>query len=284
LAKNSLATESILYIYCDGFKKNISKEEINCIIETREIANRENRFKKVIVKISEKNKGLASSIIEGVTEVVNESGKVIVLEDDIVTSTGFLSYMNEALNIYENDNKVMHISGYMYPIKHKSQGTFFIKPTSCWGWATWKSSWRFFEKDVHKQINEIEIRNAWSEFTLNNACNSFKDQLYLNKEGLLNTWAIFWQTSVFLNNGLSLHPYPSLVQNIGLDGTGVNCEKMDFNPFHWEILAESVDVKKIKIKKNIKLTRKLEFFFNSFTKSKKINLRDRFYLLRKKIF
>ncbi len=285
LAKNELAKDSILYIFCDGIKENAKEIEINNIYETRKIANIENRFKEIIVIEQESNKGLANSIIDGVTEIVNKYGKVIVLEDDIVTSPGFLKYMNDALDMYENEEKVMHISGYMYPIVKKYSDTFFLKTTSCWGWATWSSSWKYFEKNIDKQMKEIDNVKGWNEFTINSTQLSFKTQLELNKSGVLNTWAIFWYASVFLRGGTSLHPFPSLVQNIGFDGTGENCGEGGNakSPFTWSELAKNIDV----VRKN-KLTSKKEYlslqhFFNKIYKNKiEMTIRDRFYLFRQR--
>ena len=176
LSKNDLADDSNLYIYCDGPKLGIGIKALADIEETRNIVKTENRFKSITIVESESNNGLADSIIHGVTEIVNRYGKIIVLEDDIVTSPGFLTYMNDALEVYKGEEKVMHISGYMYPVKKKLPDTFFIRPTSCWGWATWKRAWDCFEKNVDKQIKEIEQIKGWQEFTIDFSCPSFKDQ------------------------------------------------------------------------------------------------------------
>lgn len=284
LSLNDLASESDLIVYCDGPKISSDRNTLEAIEETRKVIKLEKRFQSITMIESDNNKGLADSIIEGVTEVVKRHGKIIVLEDDIVTSSGFLRYMNDALEVYENEEKVMHISGYMYPVKKKLPETFFIRPTSCWGWGTWKRSWDYFEKEVDKQIKFIEQKNGWKEFTFNYSYPSFKDQLFLNRDGKLNTWAIFWQASVFLKRGVSLHPYPSLVQNIGMDGSGVNCEENKFNnPYQWQSLASQINVNYIDPKVIKSNYRTLSFFFSSITKVRKNNLRDKFYIFRKDI-
>ena len=116
LSENDLSDQSNLIIFCDGPKNNASPEQLEAIKEVRSIAHAKKWCKKVIVEESEYNKGLADSIVNGVSSVVEEYGRVIVLEDDIVTSRGFLKYMNDALELYEHDDQVMHISGYMYPL------------------------------------------------------------------------------------------------------------------------------------------------------------------------
>ncbi|MBT8375880.1 MAG: glycosyltransferase, partial [Bacteroidia bacterium] len=136
LSKNPEASQSTLYVFCDGPKANASEEERETINKVVKIVKKEQRFKDVIISVQEQNQGLAKSIVTGVTEIVNEHNSVIVLEDDIITSSGFLKYMNNALRIYANDTEVMHISGYMYPLKEELPETFFLKVPLCWGWAT----------------------------------------------------------------------------------------------------------------------------------------------------
>ena len=285
LALNELASASDLIVYCDGPKNDSDEKTLQAITETRCVIKSDKRFKSITIVESEINKGLATSIIEGVTEVVNRYGKIIVLEDDIVTSPGFLTYMNDALNVYQEEEKVLHISGYMYPVKKKLPETFFIRPTSCWGWGTWMRAWNHFEKNVDKQINELDKMNGWKEFTIDSSYPSFKYQLLLNQRGELNTWAIFWQASVFVKRGLSLHPFPSLVQNIGMDGSGENCEENKLNnPYKWESLSPKINVNYITPKVLKTNYRDLSFFFSSITKVRKNNWRDKFYLIRKRFF
>ena len=126
LMQNELADQSVLYIYADGPKENATEEQLKKIEEVRHVIRTKKWCKEVHIIESEKNKGLADSIINGVTEIVNKYGKVIVLEDDIVTSKGFLKYMNEALELYKEEDKVYHISGYMFPVKGNCLKPFFI--------------------------------------------------------------------------------------------------------------------------------------------------------------
>jgi GT2 family glycosyltransferase len=142
LAKNEEAKNSLLIIYCDGAKKDAKADEVEKIEQVRLIAKNENRFKSVSLIVQKSNKGLANSIIDGVTEVVNKYGKVIVLEDDLVTSPLFLKFMNRALNYYSEKNQVACITGYVYPLKNVNNNeAFFIKGADCWSWATWKNKW-----------------------------------------------------------------------------------------------------------------------------------------------
>jgi hypothetical protein len=292
LKLNPEACESELFVYCDGPRESASEKDLKQIEETRNIVKNYNGFKKITCIESNVNKGLANSIIEGVTEIVNQYGKIIVLEDDIVTSKGFLKYMNDALNVYANSKKVMQISAYVFPFNYdyENAGTFFYKPGSCWGWGTWKSSWNFFKKEPEKQFNEINNQDLWDEFTLFGAYPSYKSQIEQNISGQINTWAIFWYASMFLNGGTSLMPTISLVQNIGLDGSGENSgDWNNINPFYWPKLAGNIPVKR-KIfytskAENIQLRNAFrEKILGNLFKEKNYTIRDRFYLFRKKFF
>jgi len=228
LMANGLASDSTLYIYCDGARK---PEEADAVNEVRN----------VIIE-RDKNIGLADSIVSGVTEVVNKHDKVIVLEDDIITSSGFLTYMNEAVRTYASNDEVMHVSGYMFPVETKLPSTFFYNTASCWGWATWKRSWDHLIVDTAKLKKEIDAINGWKQFNIGGYAD-FQEQLEANDQGLIKTWAVRWYASMFLKKGLALHPYPSLTQNIGHDGSGVNCDPSEI--FNVDELADTIKVKRI---------------------------------------
>ena len=288
LKNNPEAKDSELFVYCDGAKENATDSEKEKIEETRQVIREILGFKRVSLIESQINKGLANSIIEGVTEIVNKYGRIIVLEDDIATSSGFLKYMNDALEIYSSSKKVMHISAYIFPFNDtKKKYVFFSKPTTCWGWATWKDSWKHFEKNVDKQIDILNKGNHWNKFTLNNSFPSFRNQLFQNKFGQINTWAIFWYTSVFMKNGICLHPSISLTNNIGLDGSGENCGEFSeiYNPYFNEKLADYIPVKRKWFQLSIKENRLLEkFYIEKIYNSKYYSRRDKFYIFRKKYF
>ena len=144
LSKNTLASESELYIFADGSKENATKEQLEKIHQTRQIAHSQLWCKSVSIIESSVNKGLAASIISGVTEIINKFGKIIVLEDDIVTGKYFLEYMNAALQKYENEKRVWHITGWRDPVPTNIDNSSFFYPTmDCWSWATWADRWQF---------------------------------------------------------------------------------------------------------------------------------------------
>ena len=202
LKKNELANESELFIYSDAPKNEDDQKQVENV---REYLKTIDGFKKITIIERKENFGLAKSIISGVTEIVNKYGKIIVLEDDLVTSPHFLKFMNEALEFYSNKTKVWHISGWNYPIEYnKNIDTFLWRVMNCWGWGTWADRWKFFEKNIDKLVKTFSKEDI-KRFNVDGYEN-FWNQVIENKEGKINTWAIFWYATIFKNNGLCLNP------------------------------------------------------------------------------
>ena len=260
LSKNQLANLSDLTIFSDGAKENATEEEIARVAEVRKICREKEWSKNVSVIESEKNKGLANSITEGVTRSVNESGRVIVLEDDLVTSEYFLSFMNDALTSYENNSTVACISGYVYPVKGKLPETFFLKGAECWGWATWKRAWDLFEKDGKKLLQQIENRKLENEFDFNGSY-AYKQMLEAQIRGENDSWAIRWYASSFLNNRYCLYPGKSFVNNIGIDGSGIHSGIS--TGWNSELAKQKIVTFDSVVKENNEAKKKIIDYFNS---------------------
>ena len=223
LQKNELANCSDLFIFADGAK---SQESISSVNDVRKYIKTIGGFKSVNIVERDENFGLANSIINGVTKLCNEFGKVIVVEDDLVTSPFFLRYMNEALDIYSNESGVASVHGYWYTVDKKMPETFFLRGASCWGWGTWADAWSIFEENGQKLLDQLENQKLTTSFDLDGAMaytQMLKDQI----KGKNNSWAIRWHASTFLANKLQLSPGRSLVRNIGFDGSGTHSGESD---------------------------------------------------------
>jgi putative methyltransferase (TIGR04325 family) len=230
LNKNELADQSVLYIYADGPKPGSSEEELENIFNTRRIIKEKSWCKEVHIIESEYNFGLAKSIVNGVSQVIDKHGMIIVLEDDIIVSPYFLKYMNEGLEIYKDQSEVISIHAYNYPIKTEGiPETFFIKGADCWGWATWAPEWKLLDMDCEKLLGEIEGRSLQYEFDINGSY-PYTQMLRQQKEKKISSWAICWYASAFLHNKYTLYPKTSLIYNIGFDKTGTH--KADFDYFN----------------------------------------------------
>jgi len=223
LQKNQLAVESDLFIYSDAPRDSVDKARTD---KVRGYINNIDGFKNITIIERETNYGLAASIVDGVTEIVNKYGRVIVLEDDLITSQYFLKFMNDALVFYENEDDVWHISGWNYPIKtDESMDVFLWKVMNCWGWATWKSNWNCIEQNPFMLIENFS-NDEIKEFNLDGTENFFK-QLEDNLSERINTWAIFWYATIFKRKGLCVNPMTSYVKNIGFDSSGTHCGNSD---------------------------------------------------------
>jgi len=257
LQRNDLSFESELIIFSDGPKNEGIRIQVDAV---RRYLKTITGFKRVQIYELKENKGLAKSIIDGVTKVVNEYGSVIVLEDDLVTSQYFLRYMNEALSAYKNDDRVISIHGYVFPVKVSLPETFFIKGADCWGWGTWKRGWDLFEADGSLLLNELKNRNLTEEFDFNNSY-PFTKLLIEQNERKVGSWAIRWYASAFLKNQLTLYPGRSLVFHNGSDGTGTNSRASNW--LDVRITRTPILIGGVEVKENVVARKIFEKFFRT---------------------
>lgn len=219
LAHNPQAQESELFVFSDGARTEDDREDVELV---RSYIHTIEGFKTVHRIERDRNYGLAANIIDGVTDIVNRYGRVIVLEDDLVTAPGFLQFMNDALDTYADEPRVGHIQAYDFTQNHRLPETFLIKFTGSWGWATWQRAWQHFNPDGQYLLNELHRRHLTRRFDFNGKY-GFTRMLRRQVEGKNNSWAIRWNASLFLQDILSLNVGRSLVQNEGFDGSGTHC-------------------------------------------------------------
>ncbi len=227
LSKNELAQHSKLFVFADGPKNDVSSKDLDNVKSTRSVLMEQNWCKEITIKYEDKNKGLANSIIDGVTKVINKFGKVIVLEDDIVTGKYFLRFMNESLELYANDTKVFGVSGYKFPTLEKIKPvTYFLPISSSWSFGTWLDRWNEVNFDGKFLLADIKKRQLMKKINFGNY--PYYEMLENQVKGNNDSWAIRFHTSMFLKNKLFLFPNLSLIQNIGFDNSGQHCEIEDF--------------------------------------------------------
>jgi Glycosyl transferase family 2 len=223
LAANSLASRSDLRIYSDAPKFAAHEAGVRAV---RNYLKTVTGFGSVTVVEQSSNKGLAASIIDGVTELCREADRVIVLEDDLVVAPAFLEFMNGALERYRDADQVMQVSGYMFPVRHPERlpEIFFTRLPNSWGWATWGRAWSAFDPDAGSLLARIEGDGRGSEFDIGGSY-AYLDMLRLQTSGQVDSWAVRWYASMFVAEGLCVRPARSLVQNAGFDGTGIHCDE-----------------------------------------------------------
>ena len=261
LQKNELSQQSELFIFSDG---GTDYEDKQLVDKTREILDNTTGFKKVTVIKRPVNFGLAANVINGVSTIIEKYGKVIVLEDDLITAPSFLTFMNSALNMYEDVDEVAHIHSFCYA-GLSLPDTFFIKWVGSIGWATWRNSWKLLERNGEKLLAEIKEKKLSKAFDFNGKY-PYTRMLKRQVEGKNNSWAIRWNASLFLNNKLSLNTGKTLIHNIGFDGSGENSGSQDFynmGLYDGDLQLEKPDT----IQESVEARRQFEDFYkktNSF--------------------
>lgn len=222
LQLNHLSKESNLYIFSDGPKNETTTVKVN---EVRQYINSISGFKSVTIYESQENKGLANSIVIGVTKIINKYGKVIVLEDDLITSSNFLNFMNSALEFYNNSKNIQSISGFSLEIKNNIQQSdvFFNSRAFSWGWATWKNRWdkNIFDITYIKNIINND-KNILKKFK--KECGEDISEMLLGSiTGKNNSWYVRWAFNQFVSKRLTVYPFLSKVYNIGFSNKGTHC-------------------------------------------------------------
>lgn len=221
LEANPLFAESRVHVYCDGPKDDGNGAAVEAV---RNLV-RQRLGRRASIIEAPANRGLAASIIAGVSELTAEYGRAIVLEDDLILSPGFLAYMNAALDRYANEECVYQVSGYRYPVPPAAHPQFF-RLTSSWGWGTWRRAWQVFEPDAAKLNRNLRERSLKRAFDIDGT-HVFNRMLEMQIAGKIDSWAIRWYASVFLSGGLSLYPSVSQVINAGFDNSGTHCADGD---------------------------------------------------------
>jgi hypothetical protein len=266
-----LANESKLWIFIDGPKPGASEETLAAIAEVKKAVRKKNWCKEVTIVEATENKGLIRANVDGITRIVNEFGRVIVLEDDNLVSPGFLTYMNDALDFYQEIPRVMHISAFVRPDftpVEVTESTFFFYHTRTWGWGTWKRAWDKFDIDALSVYKKVKAKGDIKRLNMDGTFEFFWGLKAVAK-GRLRSWNAMWHSTAFLNDGLCLYPKKSLVSNIGHDGSGTNCEIDGRFDIDTAALADSIPVNEIPLiehegirKHYVQLhSRKYRFFF-----------------------
>lgn len=219
LALNKFASQTDLIIYADGSALDSDKVSVEL---TRKMLSEIQGFKSIKIHCSDTNFGLAASIIQGVTKTLETYHSVIVLEDDLETSSQFLEYMNFALDYYQ-DSSVYSISGYTPPISIPTDypyTTYLTSRICSWGWATWREKWQTTDWQVTDFDQFIRTKEWIDKF--NQSGNDLTPMLLRYKIGAIKSWAIRFAYHTFKNDGYSVYPVKSLVRNSGADGSGTN--------------------------------------------------------------
>lgn len=252
---NAEASETDLYIFSDGPKTEAKTE---AVMENRRYIRTITGFKSIHIVERKENWGLANSLIAGITDVVNQHGRVIVVEDDLTLSPYFLRFMNEALEKYKDDDRVSAISAFLNPVKAEVPSTFFLRYFACWGWATWQRAWALLNTDPNKLLRQMRWRAKGFNI---GGTSDFYGMLYCQKLGLVDSWAIRFYASSYLAGKLVLFPGHTLAVQNGMDGTGTHSEAGE-NPYSGMTVSTSpIPVSDIPVEENRMMFRAFADFY-----------------------
>lgn len=213
------AQSSPIYVFADGPK---SEAEAPAVRATRTVARQLLDGRAIFVE-QERNRGLANSIIAGTTELCERHGSAIVVEDDLVVAPSFLRFLNQGLERYRDEPRVMQISGHMFDVPaftHRREA-LFLPITTSWGWATWKRAWTLFDPSARGWSERLTDAVEAKRFNLDGRY-AYSRMLKRQMNGEIDSWAIRWYYTVFAHDGLALYPPRSLVVNMGFDGSGTH--------------------------------------------------------------
>ena len=210
---------SLIYVFADGPK---TEAEVPAVGATRDVA-RELLGGRAIFVEQEQNRGLANSIIAGTTELCDRHGTVVVVEDDLILAPSFLRFLNEGLERYRDEPRVMQVSGHMFDVPSfmDQREALLLPMTTSWGWATWKRAWTLFDPFSTGWRERLADKAEANRFNLGGTYD-YVGLLKRQMNGEIDSWAIRWYYSVFARGGLVLFPPRTLVSNVGLDGSGTH--------------------------------------------------------------
>ncbi|MGB5944042.1 MAG: glycosyltransferase [Leeuwenhoekiella sp.] len=276
LCQCKYAEQSELYIFSDGPKND---NDLSIIEELRDYLKKIIGFKKVHLTFSETNKGLATSIIEGVNVVLRAHKSVIVLEDDLIPSSNFLAYMNQALSFFKDNEKIFTISGFTVPMPRSIEypyDNYFTRRMSSWGWATWENRWT----DIDWQVSDYSFfkEDKVQRRAFNAMGSDLSQMLDRQMRGDINSWAIRCCFHQFKNDLYSVYPLVSKIDNIGFGSTATNT-KEKFNRYATDL--DRSDQYNFSFNPNIEL---IKNFVNKFISTYSIKTRIFYKILNKFVF
>lgn len=222
------AKDSDLFIFSDGAKNENAVKGVNEVREKLEEIKNEGKFKSVTVVESKENKGLALSIISGVSAVLEEHGKAIILEDDSLVTPSFLGFMNKSLDEFESDKRIGAIAGFTpeidFPEDYKSDIFTSYRSCSC-GWATWKDRFENVDWELKDIKSFYKDKKMIKKF--NSSGSDRFMRLYRQTRGNGTSWSVRFGLHLVRNDMLTVYPKYSYIQNIGCDETGVHSKSKD---------------------------------------------------------
>jgi hypothetical protein len=250
LAANPLASESDLFIFSDAPKNEQAEEGVRAV---REYIHTVKGFKSITIREHEQNHGLVESLISGISDLCDRFGRVIVVEDDILTSSCFLQFMNDSLEKYKDNERVFSVSGF-WPVKPKrgENRAFFLNNCLIWGLGTWKRAWDLYDRNAAGWEELLKNKRLAWDFDANGRI-YFMQMLVSQFKDEFTDWSLPLSWIIYREKKLCLHPPYSLTTNIGFD-TGVHATVPGAGEWH----VQNIDLNLAEAGRAILLPEKVE--------------------------
>lgn len=225
LQKNAGAVETEVWFFSDGPAGEGDRASVD---EVRKIIDNVEGFKRVRVVKNDVNRGLAASIIAGVSAVLAQDDACIVLEDDLETAPFFLDFLNSGLSCYADDSEIFSVSGYCPPIAipgDYAAEAFRFPRINSWGWGTWLNRWSRVDWDVKDFEAFISNKKLVKQLALQG--NDLPVMLLKQQTEKIGSWAVRFNQACFREGKTNIYPVRSLVKNLGTDGTGTHMKSSE---------------------------------------------------------
>lgn len=268
-----------LLVVADGPRTDIPDDIEKCSA-TRAIIDRVDWDCEILTNYSDVNLGCKHRVSSGLDWVFDMVEEAIILEDDCLPDPTFFRFCDELLNLYRDDERIMHIGGisFLCSSNNLEYSYYFSKYTQVWGWATWRRSWKYY--DVEMKLWPLVRNSEW----LSAIINEKKEAIVRTKiwdstyNGECDSWAYQWLFAVLTQNGMSILPKVNLISNIGfsqeathtkINPSGANLQKFSLTfplihpPLMVYDIAADTNYKKIYYSEKHKL-QKVRDFFNKF--------------------
>lgn len=209
-----------LYVFIDGPQDEQDERQVTAVADTVAAID----WCATTVVRRGKNLGLAASLTRGIDRVFEDHDRIVVLEDDCVPASNFISFIRASLDRYETNGSVMNVNGYSPPIgltADYQHDVYFTRRNTSWGWGTWKEAWEHFEYEALTLAGLEEKKSEVRQVT-KPAGTDLYPMLRQQLRGDIDSWAVWWSYAIARNDGLCVNPVGSKVSNIGHDGTGTH--------------------------------------------------------------
>jgi hypothetical protein len=232
-----------LFVAADGPREDKEGEKEKCI-QARKIIEQVDWDCEVKTLFRDKNLGCkiaVSSAIDWFFENVEEG---IILEDDCLPSQSFFWFCQELLKYYQNDTRVMHVSGDNFQFgKIRGEGSYyFSKYAHVWGWATWRRAWKHYDVNMKNFEDFLKSNQIINIFKIKQQQKYWMNVFQRVYDGKIDTWDYIWVFFCFINNGLCIMPNINLVSNIGfgIESTHTQGENSIFSKMKTEEITEII--------------------------------------------